>query len=776
MHYDRNFRLSSNHDEIDYAACVIKLHMRKKIKRPVELLSSAVLIAVCCGGRAYGIMPFGAPVFLSLADVFIGFTAPLYLLCEFLFSFELWRLYIAGAVIFIAALRWFLGLKIARFGRENAKMIFSVGAIIAHAALSVLFRPAVECALTGVIGVVFYFFARRTAFAALHKFSFRLGAADAAAVCAVLAVFGLSLGGATVYGFNVGLALLYFTVLMLSVAGVKSALAGGIAVSFGLAVSAGVETALAFCLCTAAAVAFRTLARPLYAVAGIGVFAAASILFAVDPLSVGYGSAMMAIGGAMFCAVPRRTVKALGAYFDFDGSARLAVRHYINRSKADAGNRMLAVATVFDETARLMNAFPDAKPDYTALGMSLSDKICPYCKNNALCDKARAGAAFASVAESACSGRPVIAELPDFFSKECVRAAEVLGYSADIAAAAKERERVAESDEKARAVITERLAAVKDVLADLGASQASPVGFDGTAEERIAVELSNVGVECAEVFVTRDGVTAVVRTATAKREAIRRAVSACLKCDCAVTSLEKSQAAGWSIATLKRRPAFEAAYARAGAAKSGVSGDSYTFERIDDKFLVALLDGMGSGAEAGLGSDAAVELIECFYKAGFDSQSVLTGVNRFMKLPNNESYSAADVVICDLETANVDIIKIGAPPCYIKTADTVLKIEGSSLPIGVLDEMRPYSTAKRLYPGQMLILVTDGVSDCFSGDELPQFINGLTAFNPETVSGKILQRALDLSGGTPKDDMTVIAFRLFDAPKKRAYKRVSDAA
>ena len=124
-------------------------------------------------------------------------------------------------------------------------------------------------------------------------------------------------------------------------------------------------------------------------------------------------------------------------------------------------------------------------------------------------------------------------------------------------------------------------------------------------------------------------------------------------------------------------------------------------------------------------------------------------------------------MVCDLDNATTDIIKIGSPPCYIKTTDTVLKIEGSSLPIGVLDEMRPFVTTKRMYPNQMLIMVTDGVSDCFAGDELPEFINGLSAFNPEKTVNAILTRALALSGGTPKDDMTAIAFRLFDAPKKK---------
>ncbi|MDE6965882.1 MAG: hypothetical protein K2O94_02760, partial [Clostridiales bacterium] len=166
-----------------------------------------------------------------------------------------------------------------------------------------------------------------------------------------------------------------------------------------------------------------------------------------------------------------------------------------------------------------------------------------------------------------------------------------------------------ESEDKAKAIVTERLTAIKDVLEELGKSQALPVGFDGIAEDKIVAELNGNGVECAEAFCTREGVTAVVRTQSASREKIRRAVSACLKRDYEVTAVDKTQAAGWSVATLKKRPAYEAVYARAGLGKNGISGDSYTFERIGDKFLAALLDGMGSGAQASESSGAAVELI-----------------------------------------------------------------------------------------------------------------------------------------------------------------------
>lgn len=743
--------------------------MKRIGTRPSVIFIAAVCVIFCSGGELYGIMPFGAPMLCAFAPyVFVGFLAPVYVLCSFLFTFRLERLYLSGAVTVILAIRWILSLKISKLDKERARILFSVGAIVGESALLAIFQPAINSLLTAAVGLGFYYFARAFAACADRQFAFRLSATEAFSACIVLLVAGLTFGRAKTAEFNVGLFLAFFVSLMLGIVGTKEMLAGAVALGLGIAFGFGASVALAFICGATSVVAFRTMPRYAYTPVGIGVFAAFSVLMGREPIAIGWDAVMLAAGGLMFIAIPPRTIRKLRAYFDFDGSTRFAVRHYINRTRADAGNKMLALAAVFDETARLLSSIREPEPDYAALGLALSDRFCPYCSECGACGGEIAiNSAFKELAKSAYTGRSVLYEMPEFFKTSCVRTAEVLAAATTVSERAKERARMAESEQKAKAVVTERLAAIKDVLTDLGLSQSAPVGFDGTMEEKIAAELSLRGAECAEAFVTRDGVTAIIRTG-ADKKAIVKGVSACMKKPYELTSLEKTQAAGWSVAALKRRAAFGAVYARAGVSKSGgVSGDSYTFERIGDRFLVALADGMGSGETAGAGSGAAVDLIECFYKAGFDSTAALEGVNRFLKV-NAESYSAVDVAVCDLDSGETDIIKIGSPPCYIKTEDTVLKLEGKSLPIGVLDEMRPFVAKRKLYTGQMLILVTDGVSDCFSGDSLPEYINGLDGHNPETLASKILSRALDLSGGTARDDMTVVAVRLYRPPGGKA--------
>lgn len=736
--------------------------MSKKY-RPVPLLATAVMLIACCGGKLYGILPFGTPMFCALSgEFFVGFISPIYLLCGFLFTFDVWRLYVCGAVIFIMSVRWILSLKIQKLDCGVANTLFSMFAIVTQTVISGVFAPIANVVISGFVGCVFYCFAKIAASCARKEFSTKPSVADCVALCVVLFVFGLACGRAEYGELPIGLAPAMLCIFVSGVIGIKPLLAVGISIGLGVGINGESGFMPAILSATLAVAAFGRLARPAVAVSATGMFVATEVLFYCDYIVIAWSAVFCAVGGLMFCVIPKNTIRGLRDYFDFDGSSRLAVRHYINRIKADAGNRMLAVASVFGETARLMNSICSPPPDYAAMGVMIAEKICAYCPVAKKCDKNAASAAFTELAEVSCSGRAILSGLPEFFTSDCAQASQVINESAAITDASRERERERDGEIKAKAIVTERLFAVKDVLEQLGRSQALPVGFDAETERNIVAEINNNGVECAEAFCTREGVFAIVRTAQASYEKIRRAVSACLKRRCEVLSLDKTQAAGWSVATLKKRPKYEAVYARAGLSKDGVTGDSYTFERIGDRFLAALLDGMGSGVRACESSSAAVELTECFYRAGFDSQAVIAGVNRFLKLPSAESYSAADIVVCDLDSATADIIKIGAPPCYIKTADTVLKISGGSLPIGVLDEMRPFVTVKKLYPGQMMILVTDGIDDCFSGDGLPEYINGLSSHNPESVATSIVSRALALSGGTPKDDMTVVAFRLFE--------------
>lgn len=745
-----------------------------KLNNCTEYVVATAIIAIVCGGKLFGVLPFGEPFYIALTVfampkrlkktserlVFFVLCSVVIIVCPLLFTFELWRLYGSVLVVGIIVVQKVLSLKTAKMRRKWVEWVFAIVALIVRAVIENVFRTGAVAILNCVLSIAFLYFAINAASVAMEKFSRKPSTAERVSLCVTLAVFGLCLGRLRIGNYYVGIAFLALLILALSVAGVRAELAGGIAIALGVCVC---DLNLGICLLavSGSVAAFSALPRVCRVAMGAVVLACGLVLCGTSVYVVGLDTAFYCLGGLIFALAPQKKLTALSEYFDYDGRARLAVRHYMNKVKLDAGNRLYVLGGVFDETSRLMSDCVESGVDVNADVMR--DKICSRCVKRDRCNEKNAKKAFDDIARTITEGRTVLTSLPDFFANDCVRMDEVLHTSSSMSDSVKARIEVQKNERKARELVVERLSAIATVLNEAGRAEAQPVSFDCETERAFILEASARGVECADAFVRASEIIAVVRTGTLDEKSICLAAKSCLKGQFEVRSNEKTTATGWSVVTLKRKPKYEAVYARVGVSRDGgVSGDSYCFERIGDRFLVGLLDGMGAGERAGKSSESAIELIECFYRAGFDSQSALSGVNRFLKLPSDERFSAVDVAVCELDSGRLDIIKLGSPPCYIKTCDTVLCVEGSALPIGVLDEMRPSVICKNLYPEQTLILVTDGVSDCFEGDELAQFINDLKGLNPKNVASDILGRALQLCGENPKDDMTVVAFRLFE--------------
>ena len=116
----------------------------------------------------------------------------------------------------------------------------------------------------------------------------------------------------------------------------------------------------------------------------------------------------------------------------------------------------------------------------------------------------------------------------------------------------------------------------------------------------------------------------------------------------------------------------------------------------------------------------------------------------------------------DLFNSKADFVKIGSPYSFIITRDTVKIIEGNSLPLGILEEMQPTVCSANLNAGDVIVFVSDGITDAFeSSSDLIDFLSSQNALNPKTLADNVLERALYLTQGIAKDDMTVFCVRIF---------------
>jgi len=204
-------------------------------------------------------------------------------------------------------------------------------------------------------------------------------------------------------------------------------------------------------------------------------------------------------------------------------------------------------------------------------------------------------------------------------------------------------------------------------------------------------------------------------------------------------------------------------------AKGEISGDSYSFLDLkDNKHMIALSDGMGTGEKAARDSMATITLLEQLMEAGFNKDITIRTINSILMSKSlDEAFSTIDLSIIDLYSGRVEFIKIGATASFIKKADGDIKIiESSSLPAGIINEIVFDSKSLKLEDGDFIVTVSDGVLDVDKNlidknNWLVNVLKTLDSRNPQTLADKILDKAIERSNYNVDDDMTVIVTKVW---------------
>lgn len=198
------------------------------------------------------------------------------------------------------------------------------------------------------------------------------------------------------------------------------------------------------------------------------------------------------------------------------------------------------------------------------------------------------------------------------------------------------------------------------------------------------------------------------------------------------------------------------------AMKENVSGDNFSILRLETgEFMIALSDGMGTGKDAGEESETVMSLLEEMISAGFKAETAIKLINSSLVLKaDKQTFSTIDMSIINLFTGMCEFIKIGAAAAFIKRGDWVETIASTTLPIGMFGNVDYDTVTKKLYEGDIIVLLTDGVLDCIPGENKEGFIEQLllesNSNNPQEIANRILERTLSQSNFVPMDDMSVI--------------------
>ena len=202
--------------------------------------------------------------------------------------------------------------------------------------------------------------------------------------------------------------------------------------------------------------------------------------------------------------------------------------------------------------------------------------------------------------------------------------------------------------------------------------------------------------------------------------------------------------------------------------KNPISGDSILNIRLKDgKYLVALSDGMGSGEKANQSSNQALKMLENLLLSGFDKESSIDLINTSLMSKENEVFATLDIAIIDLYKGNIEFIKSGACPTYIKNKRRVQILKASSLPTGIVHETNLQVMDRDIESGDIMLLCSDGILDSnieYKNKELwvRYLLEDIETNNTKKIADLVLTEAIDNNFGKAKDDMSVIVCKFME--------------
>lgn len=545
--------------------------------------------------------------------------------------------------------------------------------------------------------------------------------------------------------------------------------AGGVFCGLALALSGhdarlALPSALCGLMCgLAPVVKHRWLCVPAAMVASLLAFAIMNL--AAPPLSLWAAG----VGSIVYVLIPNALCEQLCDYLrGHEAGARSMESAFVTQH----------VSHMQDAVRRLAEALPPCGNADESAGEALGALLCAQCANRELCwgrGRARTERMLTSMMELAEQGEEIDeSKLPALAGHGCLRA-DVLPELAQDALISHKRHSIAMKKARYERELTlTHLSALSGALGELGRMALGESLNDLQAAHVITLAMEELHMPARLSYARRIDGHLRVALETEGMMPIQKPLENLLR------FLAKEEELPLSISRaehgrieLEEIPLYNASVGSASVCagergeheSTAVCGDACSTKRCEGgRLLMMLCDGMGHGEAAHKQSEKTLELLLLLLEAGYTRRQAITAVNGIMLgAQEDERFSTVDMADVDLWTGEVILEKLGACASWVVRGNHLKKIEGSSLPLGIMEEAAPTATQYRLHSGDILILMSDGVADAFESDEdLRRALSESLYIQPQRMADALLRNALLAGGGTPRDDMSVMVLLLID--------------
>ncbi len=475
------------------------------------------------------------------------------------------------------------------------------------------------------------------------------------------------------------------------------------------------------------------------------------------------------IGSVVFAFLPGRSMDRLRAF------ATGAPKRAAGMETAFVTQR---IAHMQDAVQRIAKALPARSEIIPADGAELGSMLCAQCANRELCwgrSRARTERMLNAMMELSQRGEPIDeAQLPILAEHGCLRADAIPSMAQDALILQQKRRAARTKADFERELTLTHLAAMSGTLGELGELAAGESLNDLQAAHQINLAIDELRIPAKLRYARRVDGHLQAALETESMLPVQKPLETLLRYLAAEEELPLSIArAEKGYVELEETPLYSAAVGTASicagqrADKEGpyVCGDACVTKRCEGgRLLMMLSDGMGHGELAHKQSEKTLELLLLLLEAGYTRRQAITAVNGIMlTTQEEEGFSTVDLADVDLWTGDVYSEKLGACASWVVRGNHMKKVEGSSLPLGIMEEAVPTATQYRLHSGDILIMMSDGVTDVFLSDEqMERVLEESLYIQPQRMADALLRNALLAGDGTPKDDMSVMVMLLMD--------------
>ncbi len=477
---------------------------------------------------------------------------------------------------------------------------------------------------------------------------------------------------------------------------------------------------------------------------------------------------------ALFYAIPDKVYHRFGRLFKIKNSDA----ELIKRIKGSLILRLKSVSASFSSLGDTLSHLSEKEnapnlEDIATVFDKTSDKVCRRCHKANLCWGKNFNSsykAFFRLLEAIDSkGALSDAEANALMGSKCAKApkitAELINQYNMYRLNLSWKKRLCEN----REAVSQQISGVSKIINELAREINEDINYDSMAasEIRLRTESRGIKVYGINAMKDRDGKSRIEMSIRSSdwtprgRSVIRAVTENVTGKEVNIYQIKKDGDLTMIMIDEKEQYEVEQGFASIGACEE--SGDNFKcITPGGGKFVITLSDGMGTGERASKESLAIIELLDSFLKAGFDKHIAVRLINSIMVLKStNESFATLDMCIIDLHTGEVEFIKTGAEPSFIKQGNHVETVRASSLPVGLLPDMEVETFARHLNDGDTIVMVTDGVETKDSGSKwIKSFIENTKSDSANELAARLLDRAVKNTKGSVCDDMTVVSLKI----------------